>query len=248
MSTLERQLHAFAAHLRDPAAAPAPDGVPARRLAVYRALVLHNLLGLLGSGFPVLRATLGEPDWTALVQAFLRGHRSQTPLFPQLALEFVAFFGGEHADPARPWLAELAHYEWAEAGLQQSDAALPPHDPDGDLLDGVPVLSPLAWPLAYRWPVHRIGPDWTPAPEPPAEPTCLLLRRTPAGEVRFALLSPLLYRFLALVEACPGERGRDLLRRLAAEAAQPEAVLEAQARPLLARLHGEGVLPGTCIA
>ncbi|WP_240096847.1 HvfC family RiPP maturation protein [Thermomonas flagellata] len=248
MSTLERQLHAFAAHLRDPAAAPAPEGVPARRLAVYRDLVFHNLAGLLGSGFPVLRATLGEPAWPALVREFLRRHRSQTPLFPQLALEFVAFLGGEHADPARPWLGELAHYEWAEAGLQQSDAAVPPHDPDGDLLEGIPVLSPLAWPLAYRWPVHRIGPEWTPPADPPPEPTCLLLRRTPEGEVRFAQISPLLYRLLELVDACPGERGRDLLRRLAAETAQSEAMLEAQARPLLARLQGEGVLPGTRIA
>ena len=72
-----------------------------------------------------------------------------------------------------PWLAELAHYEWVELALQIAERRrLPPHDPDGDLLDGVPVLSPLAWPLAYRWPVHRIGPDSSPSAPPTRRPCC----------------------------------------------------------------------------
>jgi hypothetical protein len=48
-----------------------------------------------------------------------------------------------------PWLHELAHYEWVELALQIADDDLPPHDPDGDLLAGKPVPSPLAWALAY---------------------------------------------------------------------------------------------------
>src|SRR3546814_6431904 len=36
------------------------------------------------------------------------------------------------------------------------------HDARGDLLAGCPLPSPLAWPLAYAWPVHRIGPDHQP--------------------------------------------------------------------------------------
>ena len=38
-------------------------------------------------------------------------------------------------------------YGWIEQTLYVSDAAVPAHDPAGDLLDGVPVLSP----LAVRW-------------------------------------------------------------------------------------------------
>ena len=62
---------------------------------------------------------------------------------------------------------------------------MPPHDPQGDLLDGMPVASPLAWPLAYTWPVHRIGPDFQPD-APPSDPTLLLLRRDAAGDVHFS--------------------------------------------------------------
>ncbi|WP_430301048.1 HvfC family peptide modification chaperone, partial [Pseudomonas aeruginosa] len=77
--------------------------------------------------------------------------------------------------------------------------------------------SPLAWPLAYRWPVHRLGPSHRPM-EPPAEPTCLLVWRDPAERVRFLHLSPFAYR---------------LAQRLSEEGEAPVALL-----PLLRELAG----------
>ena len=247
MNTLQAQLHALAAHVRNPATQPGPPGIEDRRLAVYRELVFNNLAGLLGQGFPVIRATLGEADWAELVRRFLVEHACHTPLFPALGGEFVGFLAEAQVDPARLWLAELAHYEWAEADLQASDAPMPPHDPAGDLLDGVPLLSPLAWPLAYRWPVDRIGPGHQPT-DPPAAPTLVLLRRAACGEVRFSMLSPLLYQLLASIAANQDLGGLALLRALAAGVghADAEAFID-EARPMLARLHEEGILPGTRI-
>lgn len=244
MSALHDQLHALAAHVRNPATHPGPAGIEDRRLAVYRELVFNNLDGLLAGTFPVIRRTLGDGAWRDLLRSFLATHRSETPLFTRLGLEFTAFLGSRD-DPGRPWLAELAHYEWAELGLQLSDAALPPHDPAGDLLHGVPVLSPLAWPLAYRWPVHRIGPDYQPT-QAPEVTTSLLLRRDAAGQVHFSMLSPLLYRLLALVGEGTHDTGADLLRQLAREVghADPEQLM-VEAAPMLLRLHAEGVLLGT---
>ncbi|ODU37664.1 MAG: hypothetical protein ABS98_17035 [Lysobacteraceae bacterium SCN 69-48] len=233
MSGLHAQLHALAAHVRDPATHPGPPGIEDRRLAVYRELVASNLDGLLAGTFPVIRRTLGDVEWQALLRRFLR-----------LGLEFIAFLESAE-DPVRPWLAELAHYEWAELGLQLDDAALPAHDPDGDLLGGVPLVSPLAWPLAYRWPVHRLGPDCQPT-EPPPAPTLVLLRRDPGGRVHFSMLSPLLYRLLALVSANEGRSGRALLRQLAEEAGHPDFdAFLGEALPMLERLRDEGVLLGT---
>ena len=141
-------------------------------------------------------------------------------------------------------MAELAHYEWAELGLQLSDAALPPHDPAGDLLHGVPVLSPLAWPLAYRWPVHRIGPEFLPQ-APPEAPTLLLVRRDGDGRARFAALSPLVYRLLQLL-ATGGHSGRASLQVLAAEAGVPaDDAFLAQGQAMLQRMHEEGTVLGT---
>ena len=131
--------------------------------------------------------------------------------------------------------------------MQLLDASLPPHDPTGDLLDGVPLLSPLAWPLAYRWPVNRIGPDFQPM-QPPSEPTLLLLRREDDGRIHFSALSPLLFRLLELVAANAGGDGRQLMRQLASEAGQPDFDgFLAEAAPMLQRLRSEGVLLGTRI-
>lgn len=244
VSALNQQLAALAAHVRDPDAHAGPPGIEARRLKIYRELVYNNLDSLLAGNFPVIRKTLGDDDWRALLRGFLARHRSHTPLFTELGRELIAFVESE-PDPRRPWLAELAHYEWAELGLQLSEAAQPAHDPEGDLLAGVPLLSPLAWPLAYRWPVDRIGPDHQPM-SPPAEPTLVLLRRESDGRVHFSKLSPLLYRLLELIGARTGRSGRDLLLQLAEEAGQADidAFLH-DATPMLARLHAEGVLSGS---
>lgn len=244
MSTLREQFDAMAQHVRDPAAHAGPPGIEARRLKIYSELVYNNLDGLLAGGFPVIRKTLGDADWKALVRGFLARHHSHTPLFTELGRELIAFIETE-PDPQRPWLAELAHYEWAELGLQLSDAALPPHDPDGDLLAGMPLLSPLAWPLAYNWPVNRIGPDFQPT-EPPVEPTLVLLRREADGRIHFSALSPLLFRLLELVGANDQRNGRELMRQLADEAGQADFDgFLGEAMPMLQRLHTEGVLLGT---
>ena len=245
MSDLREQFDAMARHVRDPAAHAGPPGIEARRLKIYSDLVYNNLDTLLAGGFPVIRKTLGDVAWQALVRGFLARHHSHTPLFTELGREMVAFLESDAgSDPRRPWLAELAHYEWAELGLQLSDVAIPPHDPDGDLLDGVPLLSPLAWPLAYRWPVDRIGPDHQPG-APPPEPTLVLLRREADGRIHFSALSPLLYRLLDLVGANVDRRGGDLIRQLAGEAGQADFDgFLAEARPMLQRLRDAGVLPG----
>lgn len=248
MSTLGQQLDALAAHARDPAAHPGPPGIEARRLKVYSDLLYNNIEGLLAGNFPVIRKTLGDAAWHALVRRFFAGHHSRTPLFTRIGRELIDFLESDAGlDPQRPWLVELAHYEWAELALQLSEALPPAHDPHGDLLEGVPVLSPLAWPLSYRWPVANIGPDCLPRAIPDA-PTLVLLRREADGSVHFSALSPLLFRLLELVGANDDATGRALLRQLAEEAGQADFdAFLSQAVPMLARLHAEGVLPGTRI-
>ena len=249
---LRAQQFALSRHLRDPDAVPAPEGIEPRRVAIYHDLLYNNLQGLLAGNFPVIRRTLDDDAWHALVRAFYAGHRCRTPLFTEIGREFVRWLEARiDEDPTLPpWLPELAHYEWVELALQISDAVSPGDgviDPDTDpaaaLLDGIPVPSPWAWALAYRWPVHRIGPDHQPA-QPPEQPTLILARRDADGEVRFAQLSPLVFRLLELLG--DGERsGRDCLLALAAEAgvADTDAFL-VEGRAMLARMHGEGTLLG----
>lgn len=243
---LRRQQFAFAAHLRDPAAHPPPPGIEDRRLAVYRELFFNNLEGLLAGNFPVIRKTLGEQRWRGLVRAFYAGHRCHTPLFAEIGREFIRFLEARAQagsdDP--PWLAELAHYEWVELALQISDEPRPDCDTGGDLLAGVPLLSPQAWALAYRWPVPRIGPGFQPA-APTEAPTLLLVRRDAQGEVRFAEISPLVFRLLEMLGAGSAS-GRQVLEALAAEAgaADPRDFVE-QGVAMLQRMREEGTILGT---
>ena len=150
-----------------------------------------------------------------------------------------------NADGHPPWLHELAHYEWVELALQIADDELPPHDPGGDLLAGKPVPSPLAWALAYCWPVSRIGPEFQPERAPDA-PTLLLVRRDTAGDVHFSELSPLVYRLLQLLDDDATTSGRAALQALATEAGATDIpAFIGDGTAMLQRLHGEGVLLGT---
>lgn len=244
--TLRQQQFELAAHLRDPDAHAPPPGLEDRRLAIYRDLFFNNIEGLLSGNFPVIRKTLGEQRWRALARRFYAQHRSHTPLFAEIGREFIRFLQERVEsgtdDPA--WLSEMAHYEWVELGLQIADDEIPAHDAAGDLLAGVPVLSPTAWALAYTWPVQRIGPDHQPE-APPVAPTLLLVRRDARYEIRFAEISPLVYRLIEILRA--GENsGRQALERLAAEAGvtDPPAFIE-QGRAMLVRMREEGTLLGT---
>lgn len=241
----EQQLE-FTRHLRDPQRVQAPAGIEDRRIAVYRDLLFNNIESLLAGNFPVIRALLGDTRWPALVRAFYRDHRCQTPLFPEIAREFIRYLDSlPRLDP--PFLGELAHYEWVELALQISEARVDDvaHEPAGDLLGGCPVLSPLAWPLAYRWPVHRLGPEYLPETAPDA-PTLLLLRREPDGTVRFSELSPLAHRLLARLEEYPQLSGSGQLEALAGEAGvEADTAFLEQGRQLLEQMRASGVLLGT---
>lgn len=247
--TLREQQFALARHIRDPVANPPPPDIEDRRLAIYRELFHNNLQSLLAGNFPVIRRLLGDEGWHACVRTFLREHRSRTPLFPEIAREFIRFLEERQAagagDP--PFLLELAHYEWVELALliEETTPTDVPHDPDGDLLQGAPALSPLAWPLAYRFPVHRIGPDFRPE-QPPQAPSLLLVRRNANGEVKFSEISALTFRLLQRLGESPTLSGRDQLEALAAQAgaADVETFVREGAR-MLAELRGSGVVLGT---
>jgi hypothetical protein len=217
---LEELQRRFAAHLRDPARAPAPEGVEERRLQVYRDLFFDNVSSLLAGTFPVLQKTLGAARWARLARDFYRDHRCTTPLFMEIPFEFVAYLRDERGMPPGdpPFLYELAHYEWVELALavDERDLAAVAADPEGDVVAGVPVLSPLAWPLAYRFPVHRIGPSFQPA-VPSAQPSFYLARRDRTDQVGFLEVNAVTLRLVERLQQQPELTGAAQLEALADE-------------------------------
>lgn len=221
---MKRQ-YAFAAHIRDPEGEPAPGDVEDRRMGIYRELFYNNVQDFMSNSFPVLRELYGNEQWHLMVRDYFARHRAHTPLFLQMPQEFLRYLeqerGGHAEDP--PFLQELAHYEWVELALSidTRDIELAGIDCDGDLLNGVPVLSPLAWPLAYQYPVHRIGPDFRPE-EPPQQPTYLVVYRDRADDVGFLEVNPVTARLLAQLSAEDVPTGEAALRQIARELQHPD--------------------------
>ena len=248
MDLKRRQLE-FAAHLRDPDSVPAPAGIEARRMQVYRDLFINNVTNLLAGTFPVAREILGDDAWRTLARQFYAGHRAQTPYFAEVPREFVEWLAARSRRPAGepPFLDELAHYEWVELalGISEAEPDLSGVDPAGDLLAGCPVLSPLAWPLAYRWPVHRLSKTYQPV-QPPAEPTFIVVSRSGDGQVGFLQVDGLTMRLLQRLGEDGGTSGRAVLGQLARETPGADAGdLQARGAQMLALLRGRGVILGT---
>ncbi len=239
----------LASHLRDPARNPPPPGLEDRRLAIYRDLFFTNVSNLLAGNFPVLRSLHDSDGWRALVRAWYSQHRAHTPLFPELGRELVRWLedraAADAGDP--PWFAELAHYEWMEvvAANAETDLADVAHDRDGDLLAGHPLVSPLAWPLVYRWPVHRIGAQSRPDGEPPAVPTCLVIVRDRSDRVGFLEANPLTAHLIEALRAEPAPTGRAALLALADQVGVAGDTMLQAGAGILAQLHGRDIVLGT---
>lgn len=195
----------FAAHIRNPMVNARPADVEARRMQIYADLFYNNIEGFLASGFPVAKKILGEDRWHALVRSFVHLHPSESPYFLEIGQEFLTFLSNlVESSPESglpPFLLELCHYEWVELALGVSEIEIPQEgvDRQGDLLDHPVAVSPLARRLAYRWPVHQIGPQHVPL-EAPAAPTELIVYRRRDDRVAFMVVNPLTRRLVELLE------------------------------------------------
>ena len=214
----------FTRHVRDPENHPAPCDIEDRRMRIYRELVYNNVESFIANNFPVLRKITRDERWHAMVRHYFSSHQAHTPLFPKMPQEFLRHLESERQDlDDPPFILELAHYEWVESALTLDvrEIDMTDVDPEGDLLAGIPVMSPLAWPLAYQYPVHRIGPNYQPK-KAPAEPTYLVIYRKRDDEVGFMELNPVTARLLENIQKDRRHSGRELLQRIAAELRHPD--------------------------
>jgi hypothetical protein len=240
--------YAFAAHIRAPDSNAAPADIEDRRMAIYRELFYNNVEGFLSNSFPVLRKLFADEAWHRMVRDFYSRHQCHSPLFLEIPREFLSFLeherGEQRADP--PFLLELAHYEWVELAVSVAESAPPEGiDEHGDLLEQLPVVSSLAWPLSYRYPVHRIRPDFQPQ-APGEQPTYLLVYRDADDEVGFLELNPVSARLFSLLQEGGVPSGRKALELIAGELQHPdpEAVIQG-GRAILQEWRNRDIVLGT---
>lgn len=235
----------FAAYIRDPENNPPPADVEHRRMAMYRELFFNNIDSFIASNFPVLRAIFSDTQWLEITQDFFARHSCETPHFSEISEEFLAYLQNERDNPGDyPFLLELAHYEWVEMAL--SIAKDMPVQGDGDFLENLflrgMVLSPLAWPLLYRYPVQAIGPNSLPL-EPPEQPTCLIVYRDSLDNVHFLKTTGLIIRLLQILQDKGPMTGEECLQTVAREFPQLDSqALMANGPPMLRELAEKGIL------
>jgi len=241
--------YAFTAHLRDPEKNPLPKGIEDRRMGIYRDLLYNNVEGFLSSGFPVTKTLYSETDWHRMVRDFFARHESHSPYLLEISQEFLAYLENEREpqpeDPAG--LLELAHYEWVELALSVSDTSIDMTkiEPNADLLAGHPVLSPLAWPLAYQFPVHKMCSDFLPA-EAPAQMTYLVVYRNRNDEVKFMEINPVTARLLHLLQENASMTGKQAIEQITQEMQHPNPDVVMQGGlAALQELQSSGIILGT---
>ncbi len=248
----QAQQAALTAWLREPQTVAPPPDIEARRLNIYRELFFNNVAGFVESGFPILKSRLPATLWQRLTQRFFAEHYCQTPYFHEIAQEFLAYFSAlewpELAD--YPWSRELAHFEWVElaAEIHEASSLVGVVQADGDLLEGVPCLNPLVWPLVYQWPVHEFAASAPPLSKPP-QPTCLLVYRDAEEKVGFMQINALTAHLVERLQRQEPCSGRVLLQELARSTgfADTEAFVAA-GLSLLEDLRAAGVILGVRLA
>jgi hypothetical protein len=238
----------FTAHIRDPEHTELPFGIEPRRMKIYTELFFNNISDLLANGFPIIRSLFDDERWNQIIRQFMVEHECSTPYFLELGQELIAWL--ELQMPKRelpPFLYELAHYEWVEVGLdiEEAQADWSNIDTNGDLLNDMPVLSPLAWSLAYSYPVHQIGPGYQPN-EQSAEPTYLVVYRDRLDKVCFMQSNAATAALLETIAQHNELTGREVLAELAEQMSHPDPEqLTKVGIDILSNLQNFGIILGT---
>jgi len=129
--------------------------------------------------------------------------------------------------------------------LSEDDIDMTGIDAEGDLFTGIPVLSPLAWPLSYHYDVHRIGPEYQ--PEAPGEQlTHIVVYRDKKDVMGFLEINPVTARLVQLLSDDDELTGEAALKQIIEELqhSNPDVVIEG-GLAALAELRDKDIILGT---
>lgn len=243
-----RQQYEFAAHIRNPDINKKPDDIEDRRMAIYRELFYNNVEGFISGGFPILRELYNDENWHAMVRDFFANHHCETPYFLEISQEFLAYLENERDNADDPaFITELAHYEWVELALSVDEAEIPTDgiDPQGDFLQGIPVISPLAWLLNYQYDVQHIGPDYQPE-NIPEQITTLIVYRDRSDGIGFIEINPMTAHLVQSLQLDNNLDGKTLLENIVQQLnhSDPDVVIKGGLQ-IMEQLRDADILLGT---
>jgi hypothetical protein len=221
----------------------AADGIPAedlatlnpKRLALYRRLIRHNVIGVIETMLPNTQAR-ARPLFDATVDAFLDEVGPRTAHLRDVPSEFLAYAAPRwQSDPdAPPWLADHATLELLEFTIGVAPRPLPPPPLAEVTAERALVFAETKALVRLNWAVNAMEGD---APE--HRPVAILVYRDASHAARFLELTSLAASILERLFA-----GEPLgVAMTNACAAIDQDVLAGTAR-LLADLGERGVLLG----
>lgn len=216
-SPLQRMQYEFAANIRDPENTELPEGIEARRMKIYQELFFNNIEGFVSSSFPVIRKLYDEESWEQIIREFMQNHRSHSPLFAEIPIEFLDYLSGNgrHLLLKYPFLLELAHYEWVEVAVIFADEENKVHSSSAPKwLEQKPVVSSICHILAYEYPVHLISKEFTPG-EDEKQATFLVVYRDEEYNVGFMELNAVSYQLLSYIDG--DTVGKAIIEKIARE-------------------------------
>ena len=240
--------YAFTQHVRNPDKYPRPDNIEARRMQIYNELLYNNVEDFMSNAFPVLRELTGNEKWHRMIRDYFEHHHATTPLFQEMPREFLKYLMHERVAEQDdfPFMQELAHYEWVELALTVTDTEIDFSniDVNSDLLDGIPVLSPNAWPLSYSYPVHKISEDFLPQ-EPGDQPTHLVVYRDRKDDVHFLEINAVTAHMLQMISEDKQLTSKQILINIAEQLnhPNPDVVIQGGLQ-ILHDLKTRDVIPG----
>jgi len=233
----------FIDYIKEPSR-PLPVGTEARRMRIYRDLFFNNIEGFISSGFPVLKSLYSPDAWLALVQEFFVIHDCQSPIFIDIAQEFVIFLQSEYElkeqDPR--FLLELAHYEYMELVVSVAkDNPSQVHITESVDTECL-CLSDTAKVLQYSYDVEHISEHYQPElPTPTPQYFCLY--RDSEDEVVFLRLNPLAAQVLGYLSQSERVSFDNLVAWLvSAYPAMEESILIKGCREMIEGLANKGVI------
>jgi len=210
----------FAAHIRNPATSDCPGDVDSRRMQIYIDLFYNNIENFLANNFPIAKKVLSDERWDKLAREYVHKHVAHSPYFLEIPEEFLKFLENrEDNEDLPPFFRELCHYEWVELALDVSELEIPDSGIklNGDLLTDMPVVSPLAWSLGYKYPVHQIGEQHQPTELNEQIEYYYVVYRNRNDKVGFVESNVVTARMLQLLVEANVDSGAKVLDIIAAE-------------------------------
>jgi hypothetical protein len=218
-----------------------------RRLGLYRALVRHNVVNVVGTMLERTRARLEHVSpglFDRSMDAFLAARGPQTPHLRDVPSELLAWVTPRWREDARvpAYLADFAAYELSDFTVGVAPRPAPPPALADVTAHRALVFADPHVVVRLAWAVHLLAPDDL-AASPEQRPVSLLVYRDDAHQTRFLDLSPLAGAILERLFAGSTLAGAMVEACASSGFALDDAVLKGAAQ-LLADLGERGVLLG----